>query len=108
MKAVYVHNGGSLYYLNETTELIKAGDVVSFGDHIGVAGNDIEPGGTGSIHVTGVFRIPKKSGEAIEMGSDVFWGSDGITAVSAEGLPKAGYAAAKASENESDILVRVG
>ena len=43
-----------------------------FGTRIGIAGTTIPVGSTGSIHMVGVFKIPKKDGEAIEKGAIVF------------------------------------
>lgn len=66
MNAEYIQRGESLDYKNETAKQINAGEVVVFGTRIGIAGTTIPVGSTGSIHMVGVFKIPKKDGEAIE------------------------------------------
>lgn len=70
-KAEYWQRGETLDYKNTGTETIEANTVIIFGNHIGVAGTDILPGETGSIHVAGVFEIPKTASGAIDMGTDV-------------------------------------
>ena len=45
MKAKYWHRGEALDYVNATENKIEAGDVLTMGSRIGVAGTDIEPGG---------------------------------------------------------------
>ena len=84
MKAVYVQEGKSLDYKNESGTDILAGDVVIMGARAGVAGTDIPVGLIGSIHMEGVFKIPKKAAEAITAGAVVFYSEDGLTAVAAE------------------------
>ena len=73
---------------------LMPGEVVVFGTRIGIAGTTIPVGSTGSIHMVGVFKIPKKDGEAIEKGAIVYYSEDGLTAIAAEeqSVPVAGYA----------------
>lgn len=71
-KAAYWQRGEALDYVNRTEETIEAGSVIAFGDRVGVAGADIPPGETGSLHVEGVFEVPKGEG-AIEAGTDVYF-----------------------------------
>ena len=70
-RATYWQRGETIDYINKTDETIEAGSVVSFGKRIGIAGTDIAPGETGSLHVEGVFEVPKEEG-AIEAGDDVY------------------------------------
>ena len=94
MNAEYIQRGESLDYKNETAKQINAGEVVVFGTRIGIAGTTIPVGSTGSIHMVGVFKIPKKDGEAIEKGAIVYYSEDGLTAIAAEeqSVPVAGFA----------------
>lgn len=136
MKAVYVQRGENLDFRNDTGEYIKAGDVVVFGNRIGVAGTDIPPGELGSIHMTEVYRLPKKAGEAVSAGMDVYYTPDGITASAETGTVQgsesaegdgavqgggeeetgttgtqkpvlAGYAVEDAAEADSSVLVKL-
>ena len=109
MKAVYVQEGKSLDYKNGSGTDILAGDVVIMGSRAGVAGTDIPVGLTGSIHIEGVFKIPKKAAEAITAGAVVFYSEDGLTAVSAEKAAQVtvGYAVAAAAESDATVMVKL-
>ena len=123
MKAVYVQRGENLDFRNETGEYIEAGDVVVFGGRIGVAGTDIPPGELGSIHMTEVYRLSKKAGEAVSAGMDVYYTPDGITASAEAGTAwsggeeetaaagaepvLAGYAVEDAAEDDTTVLVKL-
>lgn len=109
-KANFWQRGEALDYVNKTDALIEANTVVVYGHRIGVVGCDIAPGETGSLHVTGVFSLPK-DGAAIEAGNDVFWKDDAATA-SAGSSPsdanlKIGYAAQAATADETTVLVKI-
>lgn len=113
-KASYWQRGESLDYKNVTDTKIEANTVISFGSHIGIAGTDILPGETGSIHVTGVFEMPKTSTEAIEMGTDVYFDGTGITTASDNGettntiaYPLVGYTVGTAAASDTIILVKL-
>ena len=104
-KATYWQRGESLDYTNTGIILIKAGTIIDLGTRIGVTGTDIKPGETGSLHVTGVYAIAKTGTEIIEMGTAVYFDGDGIT--SAAGSTPAGYAAATAEADATEILVKL-
>lgn len=109
MNAEYIQRGESLDYKNETGKQIEAGEVVVFGTRIGVAGTTIPIGATGSIHMIGVFKMPKKDGEAIEKGATIYHSEDGMTAVAAEGqtLPVAGYAVDTSAAANKNVMVKL-
>lgn len=71
-KAEYWQRGETIEYINKTEETIEAGSVVPFGKRIGITGTDIAPGETGSLHVEGVFEVPKGE-RAIEAGDEVYF-----------------------------------
>lgn len=115
-KARYVQRGESLDYSNNTGEVIKEGTVIPLVTRIGVAGTDIQPGETGSVHVCGVFEIDKTGNTDIPMGTAVFYDGIGITdkeettAVEGEetmSCVPAGYAAADAGKDDVVILVNL-
>lgn len=101
--ANYWQRGESLDYMNSGNTKIEAGAVITYGARIGVAGCDIEPGEMGSIHVEGVFEMPKGSG-AITAGAEVFWTG---TAIAISGDTKAGYAAQAAAAGDTVVLVKI-
>lgn len=124
-KATYWQAGETLDYKNVTDTFIEAGEIVSFGGRIGVAGTPIPVGVVGTIHVGGIFKMPKKDGEEITMGADVYYTADGITAVgseangalvgnsdvgegkTADGGKAIGYAAEAASAAQGTVLVKI-
>ena len=100
MKAEYLQRGEALDYKNGTEAAIPAGSVIELGSRIGVAGTDIPIGGLGSVHVLGVFSMPKKA-EEIKMGDALYFDSKSeggqLTKTGSEGTTPAGYAAADAA-----------
>lgn len=113
-KAEYWQRGETLDYRNDTDEKVEANTVIPFGSHIGVAGTDILPSELGSIHVTGVFEMPKTDAAAIGMGTEVYFDGKGITSAKDDGkttptaYPLAGYAAQAAAADDAAILVKLG
>ncbi len=113
-KAAYWQRGEALDYRNATDTKIEANTVIPFGSHIGIAGTDILPGELGSLHVTGVFEMPKTVAGAIEMGTEVYFDGEGITDAGDDGeesstaYPLAGYAAQAAAAADTVILVKLG
>lgn len=117
-KATYWQRGESLDYPNSSGSQIDAKTIVVLKSgatgRIGVIGNDIPNGATGSVHVTGVFEMAKSSTNAIALGEDVYWDGTGITEASNDGggtptyYPKAGFAAAAAVASATKILVKIG
>lgn len=116
-EARYVQRGETLDYFNSTEKTIRAGEVIPLITRIGVAGTEIPPGKTGSIHVCGAFEIPKAGDAPIPMGTEVFFDGIGITdkdkedAADDEGetvshIP-AGYAAAGAQQGDTVVLVKL-
>ena len=104
--AVFWQRGEALDYLNSGSTTIEANTIVLYGSRIGVIGCDIAPGEAGSLHVAGVFRMPKTGTSAIAAGTDVYWDGDGITNASS-GNTKAGFAAQAAEASATEILVSI-
>lgn len=107
MNARYWQRGETLDYTAE--EAVANGQVVSLGNRIGVAGNDIAEGATGALHVTGVYIMDKKASEKITVGTPVYYDAteDEITATEKGNVP-AGYAAATAEASDATVLVNIG
>ena len=104
-KATYWQRGESLDYVKSGSTVIEANTIISLGTRIGVAGTSINPGETGSVHVTGVYEIEKTAAGAIEMGAAVYFDGTGITTATS-GTP-AGYAAAAAEADAAVVLVKL-
>ena len=116
-KAVYYQRGEVLDYPNNTDAVIEAGTIVVLAGRIGIAGSAIQPYTVGEVHVVGVFKFPKKTGEAVAMGAPVYYDGSVITAAAAATVAEAntemvgpvlaGYAAADAVEDDDTILVKI-
>ena len=106
MKATYVQQGAALDYM--ATEAVPNGAVVSLETRIGIAAGDIPAGSSGTVHVEGVYRLAKASGEDLAMGAAVYYdaAADAVTATAAGHIP-AGYAAAPAGANDTAALVKL-
>ncbi len=106
-KALYWQRGETIDYANNTTDIIDANSIIVLGNRIGVAGTDILPSKTGSVHVTGVFQFLKESG-AVTTGTDVYYSeSDGVITSSSENNIKAGFAVQDAADDDTTILVKI-
>lgn len=112
--ANFWQRGEALDYINSTENKIAANTIVKIGDRLGVTGCDIAPGAVGSLHVCGVFEMPKTGTSAIAMGQNVYWDGSGITDAADDGgnpataYTKAGYAAAAAAADATKIMVQIG
>ena len=82
--AQYWQRGESLDYENTGNEKILNEDIVVIGAKIGVAGCDIAPGTTGSLHVEGVFAF-----EATGFTAGQYVKYDGTTLVAATDITDA-------------------
>ena len=105
-KAVYWQRGESLDYKNETEAIIEANTIIALSGRVGIAGTSINPGELGSLHVTGVFEMPKTGTSAIAMGASVYFDGNGITDVASSNT-LAGYAAQAAAAGDTVILVKL-
>ena len=105
-KATYWQRGESLDYKNNTDAVIEENTVIAIGTRIGITGTYLNPGEIGSLHVCGIYEIPKTDETAIALGAAVYFDGAGIT-VTADGNTPAGYAAAAATEADTTILVKL-
>lgn len=109
MKAEYVQTGNDIYYTNSGETEIAFGEVVVYGDRIGIAADNIAAGATGVLHLCGAFRMTKAS-EAISAGNALYYDADNdrVTKTYAEGLAAAGIALTTVSADDTAVLVRLG
>lgn len=106
--AEYIQKGEVLDYKNTTDKAIPCDTVVAVGGRIGITGGEIKPGELGSLHMVGVYKLPKTGTDAIEMGTAVHFDGVGITATAAEGTTTpAGYAAAPSEAGDIFVLVKL-
>ncbi len=107
MKATYWQKGEVLDFT--PTEDVKNGQVVPIGSRVGVAGSDIPANEQGHLHVAGVFEMDKAAGEAVTMGTALYYdaANDCVTATAGEGTTPAGYAAGDADAKATTVLVKL-
>lgn len=112
--AEYIQRGEALDYKNTGTKVIPCDTVVAVGGRIGVTGGEIKPGELGSLHMVGVYKLPKTGTGAIEMGAAVYFDGAGITDAESDGAETnptaytpAGYAAAPALAADTHVLVKL-
>ena len=108
MIANYQQPGSTIDFINSTSDTIKAGQVVSLTPRIGVAGTEIAASAVGSLHVKGVFFMPKATG-AIAIGAAVYYNAstDKITTTASSAVP-AGWAIAAAKSEDATVQVCIG
>ncbi|MCL2563598.1 MAG: DUF2190 family protein [Oscillospiraceae bacterium] len=107
MKATFWQAGNALDYQNTGNTVIEAGSVVDLNTRIGVAGTNIQPEQVGSVHVEGVFVMPKAAG-AIALGAAVFYNSTaGNITTTGGGNTPAGYAVQAAAADGVTVYVKL-
>lgn len=108
MYATFWQRGESIDYRNATSKEIKAGDVVVLEGRIGVAGCDIPAGETGSVHVTGVFEVPK-DGSAFAVGAKAYYkAGDAVFTSEESGNTTAGWVVAVAVAGDASAKIKIG
>ena len=120
--AAFWQRGESLDYKNTGDTKIAANTIMLDGSRLAVVGCDIAPGEVGSLHVTGVFEMPKDygdSGKALTAGQEVYWDSvnscikAAVAQVVAEGAVTTeasavhGFAVAAAATTDQTVLVSI-
>lgn len=107
--AEYVQKGNVIYYDNQSSETIKAGDVVPFGKtRIGIAEAVIYPGDIGTVALTGVYQFSADSTTAFHVGDLVsFDTADNTVKAKADNLPLAGMIVLEKQLSDKKALVRL-
>lgn len=101
----FIQPGHVMDYHNTGTTEIKSGAVVEFDDGVGVATVVIPAGEVGSVGVTGVWELPKKSGVALDQGATCNWVSKKLD--TADGT-SAGMVWEAAAAADTVALVKIG
>lgn len=106
-KAEYWQRGEVIDFVNETEERIEANQIVVFGSHVGIAGTPVEAGETGSLHVFGVFEMPKAAGVKIAAGAAVYYDTTAEAITTTAGAIAAGYATEAAAAEDTTVKVKL-
>jgi len=86
---MYVQDGKVIDYTNGGAAAIAYGAVVALTNCIGIAGEAIAVGATGSLHLEGVFELAAVNDTAFAVGDRLFWdaAASKLTKVSAGNTP---------------------
>jgi len=107
--AQFIHDGKAIDYTPGAD--VSAGDVVVQGELVGIAKLDIASGVLGALAVTGVFDLPKASGDGgIAAGAEVYWDeAEQVAKTDAEAgaNKKLGKAVAAAADTDTTVRVRL-
>ena len=106
MKAVFYQDGKRIDIVQSGD--IDSGDIVVIGELIGVQTNQIKKDEKGSVAVSGVFQVVKKSADTFTAGQKVYWDNTLQQATStASGNTLMGLTVAQAGASDSNVLVKI-
>lgn len=107
--ATYIQKGETIDYTNGGAATISYGAVVPLTTRIGIAGEDIAVGATGSLHVEGVFECPAINTAAFAVGAALYWDATAgkLTTTSTSNTPAGWCVATKASAGTT-AKVKIG
>lgn len=108
MKAKYWQKGEVIDYKNLDSDKIEAGDVVVIKNRIGVAGCDIATNETGTLHVVGVYEVPKVENEAVEVGEVLYYNLEEDSVTKTKTDIEVGYAIQPQAAGSKSIFVKIG
>lgn len=106
---MFVQKGDTIDYLNPGPAPIQYNSVVNLATRIGVAGENIAVGATGSLHVSGVFELPAVNNVAFAVGDELYWDpvAGVLTNVQAGNVP-AGWATEPKAQADTLARVKIG
>jgi len=104
----YIQRGEAIDFTNDGNADIAFLDVIPLETRIGIAGDNIKLGEKKTVHVTGVYRLPKGA-EALTVGTEVYWSVDdeAITATQGSNIP-AGWVIEPAETGDTEVNVKIG
>ena len=105
---MYIQNGETIDYKNTGSTKIAYGDVVSLTTRIGVAGEDIAAGATGSLPVTGVFELPATTSVAFSVGDTLYWNTTSKTLTKTNTDIPAGWCVEAKATSRATGKVKIG
>ena len=106
-----IQPGKTIDFVNSTESPIAGGSLLFFGadqDMIGVASATVQPGGSGSARMEGVFRLPKDNSSVVQGDALYATPSTGIlSATAAAGAVYVGRAWEAAAADAAAVAVRI-
>jgi len=107
---MFIQEGKTIDYANPGPTPIQYGSVVTLSNtRIGVAGENIPVGATGSLHVSGVFELPAANNVAFTVGQQLYWDpvAGVLTDVAQNNVP-AGWATEPKAQTDTVARVKIG
>lgn len=105
--ARYVQRGETIDFINNTSAVIEAGDVVTLGTRIGVAATTIDVGAKGAVNVIGVYEFTALGTEALTIGQAVYFKDGKIQATSTDAVA-AGWVVEAKVQAGTTAKVKIG
>lgn len=113
MTRKYIQPGEVIDYTNSSGSQINVDSIVVIGGRLGVALVDIPDGETGSVQISGVMRLPKVSGTAINQGDKIDYDASEAAVTTGIATPATGdvtqcafaWTDADAADTEADVLL---
>lgn len=109
MATNYICEGKVLQYTSDGNT-IKSGDLVVIGTIAGIAHTNIDDGETGSVHIHGVYNVPKAN-DAIDLGAKLYWDAKKsvlTTTSTSNTLVGIAYSAAAEADTHVQLLLNKG
>lgn len=105
--ATYVQKGDNIDYTASAS--IGYMEVVPLTARIGIALEAMEKGDTGTVTLTGVFKLPAAAG-ALTVGEEVYWDTKAgnVTGTKGDTTVFAGYTVEEKTESGATVNVRIG
>lgn len=104
--AEFVQRGDNIDY--KADKDIAYMEVVPLAARIGVALEAIEKGDTGTLTLTGAFKVPAVAGTAFAAGEKVYWDAANGNVTTTAGDVVAGYTVEAKAEAAVTAIVRIG
>lgn len=106
----YQQDGTTLDYHNAGVDAVSSGTLVAVSGIVGVAHSDIPAGEWGTLHMVGVFVLPKAA-EEIAAGQKLYLAGGKLTVAKGDDAtpnPVVGSAWGAAEADDADVAVRLG
>lgn len=108
-KGYFIQKGETIDYKNAGASEIAYGDAVSLITRIGIAGETLAVGATGSLHVVGVFELPADATTAFAVGDALYWDvANSILTKTSAGMIPAGWCTETKAQAGATGRVKIG
>jgi predicted RecA/RadA family phage recombinase len=105
----FVQDGKSIDFQNTDADTVFSGSVVVMGALVGIAQTDIPAGKTGAVAIEGVWKLPKDTATALNLGALAYWDTANkkIVAAAGENIVLAGVVIGTVAANTATANVKI-